>query len=154
VEVGASEVDLTPFEINGLGNAEAVPRHQQDQRAIAVTVTTVFGGLNQPREFGLGEILAAIAAPHCPVPPLTFHKSPFGDVRPGFVAHDQFAPINRFSHDTLCCSNPHMAHQWPDLSPTEWLPSPRDHHPSRRNRKLARHQTTVVPLQRARQFRH
>jgi hypothetical protein len=79
VEVGASEVDLTPFEINGLGNAEAVPRHQQDQRAIAVTVTTVFGGLNQPREFGLGEVLAAIAAPHCPVPPLTFHKSPFGD---------------------------------------------------------------------------
>jgi hypothetical protein len=36
VQVGAGKVDLAPFEIDGLGNAETVPRHDQDERCIAL----------------------------------------------------------------------------------------------------------------------
>jgi hypothetical protein len=34
--VGASEVDLTPFEIDGLADPQAIASHDQDQRRVAL----------------------------------------------------------------------------------------------------------------------
>jgi hypothetical protein len=41
VEVGASEVDLAPFEINGLADPQSMPSHQQDQRRVAMPIAAL-----------------------------------------------------------------------------------------------------------------
>jgi hypothetical protein len=47
VQVGAGKVDLAPFEIDGLGNAETVPRHDQDERCIALAPAAFTRGTAQ-----------------------------------------------------------------------------------------------------------
>ena len=47
VEVGAIEVDLTPFEINGLTDPQAVAGHEQDQRRITMPIAALTRGADQ-----------------------------------------------------------------------------------------------------------
>src|SRR5262245_25249061 len=51
------QLDLVPLEVAELGRSEPVTVGEQDHRAIAVPVAIPAGGIHQPIDLGLGQVL-------------------------------------------------------------------------------------------------
>ena len=58
VEGGRGEVDLIPAQVDQFGCPEAVAIGHQDHRGIPVAPSVALGGLEQPLDLGLRQVLA------------------------------------------------------------------------------------------------
>jgi hypothetical protein len=54
----ALKLDSRPLQVDEFTHAQAMPEGNQDHRAIAQAPAVVLRRLNQPSDFGLGEMLA------------------------------------------------------------------------------------------------
>jgi hypothetical protein len=52
-----AQVELVPPEIDGLGDAQAMPDHKQDQRGVPMSPAPFACGIDQALGLGLGQVL-------------------------------------------------------------------------------------------------
>src|SRR5215471_6558478 len=68
VQDGVFQVDLLPAQVHQLGGPETVPEGQQEHCRVAMAPAVVLGGLNQPLDLALGQVLAGpidgVGLPH------------------------------------------------------------------------------------------
>src|SRR5262249_12384778 len=68
VQDGVFEVDLLPAQVHQLGGPQTMPEGQQDHGGVAMAPAVVSGGLNQPLDLALGQVLAGpiggVGPPH------------------------------------------------------------------------------------------
>ena len=58
MEIGRSEVDLVPTQINQLGSSQAVAIRDEDHSRITVTPPVLLGRIDELVDLGLGQVLA------------------------------------------------------------------------------------------------